>query len=253
MAKKSKLVIVHGVQTGDNEDAVKGPKQMNKALERYIAGRLDYSAAFPAYEEMNDEAQKKFRTISKLILKALKSPVGPVFDKLVDLVGDVFVYRDDDNGDEIRAQVRKTIEANRGCVLVGHSLGSVVCFDIVMEMMQAGQFDKKTRAQWPVKSLITFGSPLALDMFKNSRDLVRHGGKGPFHWYNYSDRNDPIISGNVFGSAFEQNRLMRDTYVDAYEQFRIHDRQVETGFHLLAHINYWQQKHIIMRIAEQLS
>lgn len=249
----SKLVIVHGVQTGSDEDAVKGPKQMANAIERYIDGRVEFTSSFPAYEELNDEAQAVFRKISDLIIKGLKSPVGKVFDSLVDLVGDVFVYRDEAGGAAIRALVRQTIDQNPNCVLVGHSLGSVVCFDILLEMMQQGLFKNKNRSEWPVKSLVTFGSPLALGMFKSDRALIAHGGTDPIHWYNYSDRNDPVISGRVFGSSFEQNNMMRDTYVDPNGQFRIHDRQVETGFHLLAHINYWKQKNIIMRIADQLS
>lgn len=248
----AKLVIVHGVQTGSNEDAVKGPKQMARALQHFVGDRLQFETAFPAYENLNDEALDSFRTIGKLIMKALKSPMSSVLDTLVDLVGDVFVYRNGNAGEAIRAQVRQTIQANPGCVLVGHSLGSVVCFDILMDMMQEENFKEKERDNWPVQSLITFGSPLALDMFKNYRDLIPHDGIQPFHWYSYADRNDPVVSGRIFGKAFEQNRLMRDTYLDPGDQFRIHDRQVETGFHLLAHINYWQQKYIIMRLAQQL-
>lgn len=249
----AKLVIVHGVQTGNNEDAIKGPKQMARALKRYVGDQLEFKAAFPAYEDLNDEAQEKFRTVGKLLMKALKVPATRVLDTFVDLVADVFVYRNDDAGDAIRAQVRQTIQANPGCVLAGHSLGSVVCFDIVMDMMQEGLFDNKDRDNWPVKSLVTFGSPLALDMFKNYRELIPHNGIQPFHWYTYADRNDPVVSGSIFGKPFEQNRLMRDAYVDLTDQFRIHDRQLETGFHLLSHINYWQQKHLIMRLAQQLS
>lgn len=248
----NKLVIVHGVQTGNNDEAIKGPQKMSQALERYVNGSTEFTSAFPAYEDINDDTQATFRTISELILKALKNPVTRVFDTLVDLVGDVFVYRNDSGGESIRSHVRNIIENNPNCILVGHSLGSVVCFDILTEMMKEGQFRDLERKGWPIKSMITFGSPLALDLFKNDRELENHGGSDPFHWYNYSDRNDPVISGRIFGSSFEQNNLLRDTYVASDDSFRIHDRQVETGFHLLAHINYWQQKHIIMRLGQEL-
>ena len=249
----NKVVIVHGIQTGDNENAIKGPQKMSRALERYIDARAEFTTTFPAYEHINEEAQETFRTISDLILRALRSPVRGIFDKLVDLVGDVFVYADDTGGESIRSHVRQVIEDNPNCILVGHSLGSVICFDIISEMMKQDQFKNKARDLWPIRSLITFGSPLALDMFKNSRELISHDGTNPFHWYNYSDRNDPVISGRIFGSSFEQNHLMRDTYVGSDDLYRIHDRQVETGFHLLAHIHYWQQKHIIMRIGQQFT
>lgn len=114
----AKLVIVHGVQTGSNEDAVKGPKQMARALEHYAGDRLQFEAAFPAYENLNDEALDSIRTIGKLIIRALKSTRPSVLDTLVDLVGDVFIYRNGVAGEAIRSQVRQTIQANPGCVLV---------------------------------------------------------------------------------------------------------------------------------------
>lgn len=249
----AKLVIVHGVQTGDDEDSIKGPKKMSSALKGFVDGGLAFSTDYPAYEKLNDEAQEKFRTISKLILRALKTPVSGVFDSLVDLVGDVFVYLDNEDGQEIRKHVRATIENNPNCVLVGHSLGSVVCFDIIMELANEGFFTDKPIDEWPVKSLITFGSPLNLSLFGENRQLLPHGGNGVFQWYNYSDRNDPVISGNIFGKAFQENRLMRESYETFPDQYHIHDRQVETGFHVLAHINYWKNKYIVRRLAQQLS
>jgi len=249
----NRMAFVHGVQTGSDDDATKGPRKMAEALARYVYNRSTFNAVFPAYEDINDETLDTVRSISKLIMKALKSPVPRVFDSLVDLVGDVFIYRNDEKGRVIRDHVRNIIENNPSCILVGHSLGSVVCFDILMEMFSEGLFHNRDKDQWPVRSFISFGSPLALAMFKSDRELIPHGGNAPFHWYNYSDRNDPVISGRIFGSSFEQNNLMRDTYLSADDSTRIHDRVVETGFHLLAHVNYWQQKHIIMRLGQQLS
>ena len=69
------LVIVHGVQKGDDLSAVRGPEQMANALREYVAERAEFDAAFPAYEHLNDEAQSSLRTISKLILSRLLAPV----------------------------------------------------------------------------------------------------------------------------------------------------------------------------------
>jgi hypothetical protein len=247
------LVIVHGVQTGDDEDAIAGPKKMDSALRNLVSDRFEFSSDFPAYEQLNDDSLEKLQKISKLILTALESPVSGVFGQLVDLVGDVFVYIDDAGGAAIRDHVRKVVEKNPGCVLAGHSLGSVVCFDIVAELMNEGLFADKPREDWPVKSLITFGSPLALDMFSDNRQLVQHDGHEAFQWYNYVDRHDPIVSGNIFGSAFKENRLMRSAYNATGNQYHVHDRQIETGFHLLAHTHYWKNKYIINRLAQQMA
>lgn len=250
--ENNKVVIVHGVQPGDDLSAVEGPRQMADALKKYVKDRKTFSTAFPAYEHLNDEAQSSLKNINDMTLSRIKNPVGDIFDTLVDVVGDVFVYRNSSVGNDIRNLVRNVIEDNSNCILIGHSLGSVVCYDILSDMIEGGLFRNKKKNDWPVRSLITFGSPLALSMFKKYRYLVPHGAQAIFHWYNYSDRNDPVISGKVFGNIFIQNNLLRDTYEHPSVKIHIHDRQVETGFHLLAHINYWQQKHIIMRIADQL-
>ena len=58
---------------------------------------------------------------------------------------------------------------------------------------------------------------------------------------------------STVNNAFEENRLMWECYELFPDQYHIHDRQVETGFHVLAHIHYWKNKYIIRRLAQQLS
>lgn len=248
----NKIIIIHGVQTGDNSSAINGPQKMEKALTGYIDGRAELSVAYPAYESINDETIKSISIINDLILSRLNKAASTVADGLLEIVGDVYNYNYSDVGKSIRDYVRAEIEDNPNCILVGHSLGSVICFDIIADMMRENRFKDLDRANWPIKSLITFGSPLALSMFRNTRNIAPNNGNDIFNWFNYSDRNDPVVSGNIFGSEFEENHLMYDTYKDPNQMYHIHDRQIETGFHLLSHVNYWQNQHIIARIADQL-
>ncbi len=253
---KNKIVVVHGVQTGDDNDAEKGPRRLLEELGALVGTSRKFDGFTPSYESFNDSHTENMRDISKWILKAIGSPLGSVISPLIDLVGDVFIYKNSEKAKQIRAIIGQSIDeaigSENGCILVGHSLGSVVCFDILMEYIKNGDFANKNREEWPIKAMITFGSPLSIPMFKRNRNLELFNGSQPFHWYNYSDREDPVVSGNIFGSEFTSNQLMRDVYAHPDNSVHIHDRQVDTGFHLLAHINYWQQQHIILRLASLL-
>ena len=250
---ENNVVIVHGVQTGDDLSAVGGPKKMEQTLTSFVANRAEFSVAYPAYEHLNEEAQSSIKLINKLILSRLNKPAEMVVDKLIDIVGDVYGYEKTGVGEKIRDFVRAEIEKHPNCILLGHSLGSVVSFDILMDMFGEGLFKGKKITEWPVRSFITFGSPLALDMFSKKRQLLNHEGNETFYWFNYSDRNDPVISGNIFGNEFKSNNMLRDAYQDPSGNTLIEDYQVETGFHLLSHVNYWDQDQIIAQIANNFA
>ena len=252
------IVVVHGVQRGDDEDATKGPKELfGELLKESVGSEAQITGIFPAYEDLNDQLTGNIKGIFSAVLAILQGTVGLILAReVIDLVGDVFIYRDREKARQVRTVVTKAMvkatSSPDGCILVGHSLGSVVCFDIVMDLIRQGDFKDKEPKDWPIKSLVTFGSPLALDIFKNQRKLESFDGKGTFNWFNYSDRNDPMVSAKIFGNEFTSNRLMRNAYGDETNPIHIHDAVVDTGFHLLAHVNYWKQQHIIDRLESLL-
>ena len=85
--KARKILVVHGVQTGTDED-----QDQHKTIAELVKNRLgsiplDFEAEMYRYENINDAAQKKFQRLIKLIAK---TPVGgKVASNVIDLVGDV--------------------------------------------------------------------------------------------------------------------------------------------------------------------
>lgn len=119
---------------------------------------------------------------------------------------DVLFYQAEQYRELIRDRVREQIAAaidtgSRAVTLVGHSLGSVVCYDIAY-------YDSYYNADWQrhgftLANLFTLGSPLALFAMafdergqpkpkytdrRAVKKLVRDGG----HWYNCFDPQDII-------------------------------------------------------------
>jgi hypothetical protein len=95
----------------------------------------------------------------------------------------------------IRSRVREQLPANS--VVVAHSLGSVIAFDILREDVEQGKYSSADRNNWPFHSLITFGSPLNLKMFfrdnESNRDKKFSKDFGAwFYWYNFSGKANKI-------------------------------------------------------------
>ena len=58
-----------------------------------------------------------------------------------------------------------------------------------------GLFDRNFRSTWPVRGLLTIGSPIGLKMFqKTGRDSAHDLGEGHkfLRWLNIWDPNDPV-------------------------------------------------------------
>lgn len=255
----SKLVYIHGVEMGDNRSAIEGPQRLERRIRSIIAAadppdRFDYQEAMPAYENLSDGLGGTVREIFKLVLTGLGAPLAAeLVDRLLDLAGDVFIYQSGKGGKAIRALVDKDVGTGNNCILAAHSLGSVVGLDLACEHMRAGEYQGKPPDQWPIRSLVTFGSPLGLKMFRQSRRLAKHGGDGVFHWYNYLDRDDPIVSGNVFGKDVKGDDPLADIYREAEDRgWHIHDRPINTGVYLLAHLAYWDSEKIARRVIDLL-
>lgn len=248
-----RVAIVHGVQTGTDADAVRGPKILHERIKTMVGKRFAVSADFPAYESINDESIGRFKEASKAIVNGLSGgTLGAGAATLLDLIGDVFIYNFTKKSLVIRKHVREVIEQGDCHVLVGHSLGSVVCFDILTDMIADGLFDGP-KSTWPVKYFVSFGSPLTLRLFAANRALSELGEGKRLFWYNYFDRSDPVPAGTLFGtprSEFENLRkLFRDEDVDTWH---IYDNVIDTGFNLLSHINYWGNNDIGARVSALL-
>jgi len=245
--KSRKVLVVHGVQTGYNNDL-----DQDKLIAELIKSRLGpvpvaYACELFRYEDLNDAALQKYKTLIGLLVA---NPVGQaVSSAVIDLVGDVVISLvPGGTADIIRAGLRAKIleifaEGNP-CYIVAHSLGSIYAFDVLNELIGgAKHFDRGSRKTWPVQGLLTIGSPIGLDLFKISgRKAIREFGVGDkwFRWLNVWDPNDPVVSGNIFGQYLAGYKIAENFLSSSPTQgWVIRDIVTDTGKSwLMAHTAY---------------
>jgi hypothetical protein len=245
---KRKVLVVHGVQSGDAGDL-----HQDRLIDDLIRSRLgniplDYECELYAYEGIADEALAKYQTLLKLLIQ---NPVGAaVAGTVLDLVGDVVIsLLPGDTADLIRAGLREKImavyRAGQPCYIVAHSLGSIYAFDVLNELLrEEALFQRASRRTWPVQGLLTIGSPIGLDMFRiTGRDRIADLGPGQkwLRWLNLWDPNDPVVSGNLFGTYLQGNKIAERFLSGAPQQgWVIRDIVTDTGRQWLqAHTAYW--------------
>ncbi len=246
--KPRKVLVIHGVQTGTDADL-----NQDKLIDELIKSRLGnipfaYQCELFRYEDINDAAQKKLTQLMDLLVQ---NPVGKVVTKKVlDIVGDVVIsLSKNSTANQIRAGLKQRLINiyNEGspCYIVAHSLGSIYAFDVLNELMTNRQyFDRSSRKTWPVQGMLTIGSPIGLEMFRvTGRNKIQNLGEGDkwFRWLNIWDHNDPVVSGNIFGSNLAQYKIAESFLSsDPKQGWVIRDIAADTGkIWLMAHTAYW--------------
>jgi hypothetical protein len=110
----------------------------------------------------------------------------------------------------MRAPVRAALlQAPTPKVIVAHSLGTIITYDVLSEPAMAGL---------DVTLLVTLGCPLA---YGNVQARLR-GGKGRPHpvppfvhaWSNYADRFDPVALDQTLRDDFTPGAFIRDHQVN---------------------------------------
>lgn len=242
------ILVIHGVQTGEDEDQNQH-EMINDLLKNRLGNiPLEFNTDIYRYEDINDQAQSKRRKLFTMFDPT--SVVSFLPDKAIDLIGDVVTAKQDTS---TAAKIRKgfknkilqIFEKGNPCYIVAHSLGSIYAFDVINELIADSRyFDRSSRRTWPVQGLITIGSPLGISMFKKSRTKVSPLGNGTqwFRWRNYWDRNDPVVSGAIFGKRLNAYHIAEKYMNGSIKQgWVIRDIPVDTGkTWLLAHIAYWE-------------
>jgi hypothetical protein len=247
-AKPRTVLVIHGVQTGDNTGLNQDQLIAQLLQSRLGDMPLKFNTDLFRYEDLNNQVQSKYQKLVKLIVAI---PVGQALtSKAIDLIGDVVTARlDTSTAAKIRQGFKQKIleifVAGNPCYVVAHSLGSIYAFDVINELMAEKEFfDRYTRRTWPVQGLITIGSPIGLSLFNKGRKKVQPLGEGDkmFRWVNYWDRTDPVVSGKIFGqnlTGFEIAEKYRTTFHK--QGWVIRDRPVDTGkIWLMAHVAYWE-------------
>lgn len=247
--KQRKILVVHGVQTGDDADL-----EQDRLIRTLLQQRLgdldvDYAVELYRYENLNNAVLDKYQELIKLLISV---PLGKtVAAAVLDLAGDVVIsLAQGSTAAKIRQALRDRIlghyEAGHPTYIVAHSLGTVYSFDVINQLMRdAAYFSRASRLNWPVLGWTTLGSPLGLGMFKaTGRRRVCDLGPGEkvFRWRNYYDPHDPVVSGNIFGAGMAEEKVA-EAYLDGTDTqgWSISDYVINTGkLHLLAHTAYWE-------------
>ena len=265
--KKRRILVIHGVQRGDNSDQTQH-KVIAKNLKEQLGDiDLPFQTNIFKYEDINDKAIR----VVKKALAALTGNVisGWVVSQAVDLAGDVAIalsegptYRRIKR--ELKERILEYYENEEPLYLIAHSLGSIYAFDVLNDLMREEEYfmhnDIQTR---PVLGLLTLGSPLALDLFdRDSNDLANLVPSGEtvgdnfklFRWRNYWDPTDPIVSGSMVGLPWSDNQFSEKFGDKPYNlgwDFR--SRRIISGkAHLAAHTAYWKDPAVGLGIRQLL-
>ncbi len=260
------VVAVHGISAGGNAANTGYGSVEQRAIDRHLKRLGPFQ--LPVVEALwADEAQRflSAQVLSEAqavmlnaigggvlgaVAKVLKWFGVPTLAEVADMVADVFIYdgvtRTARIKKVVRAQILAAREASgRAVVLHGNSLGSVVSLDVVSDFIEEGLIGADVpRAQWPVRGLLTTGSPLALDLpflsgyvdRANRLQRLLPGALTSFPWLNLYDLNDPVASGALLGTPTDPSRLAT---LRGYRKLRLTDLSPETGFHIRAHVEYW--------------
>lgn len=245
--KPRKILVVHGVQIGSNDDLHQDTLIKELVLSRIGNIPLTFECELFRYEDINDNALKKYNNLISLLVQ---NPIGAAVGKeALDLVGDVVISLE--NGscahkirEKLKDKILEIYKTGNPCYVVAHSLGSIYTFDVLNALIgENGLFNRASRKTWPIQGLITIGSPIGLDMFHNSREEVKSFGLGDkwFRWLNIWDPNDPVVSGDIFGNYLVGNRIA-EKYIsgDINQGWVIRDIVTDTGkAWLMAHTAYW--------------
>jgi hypothetical protein len=212
-SKKPHILVVHGVQTGDDSD-ITNDQQIKTLVDKSLSGigkQTDYKVSGFLYENINNEAQ----TFYKFFFKAISGGnplVGKALDIVVDTVGDVVTAANDTSTagkirKKLREQILKSYKSGNQLIIVAHSLGTIYALDVICELMASSYYFKGDDiTTWPVQGYVSMGSPLGLDLnilglpvFAKRNIETLSAAVSIFPWHNYYNRLDPVVSGNVFG------------------------------------------------------
>lgn len=239
---KRPIVLVHGVGAGSDADRAgfslvlaRGVETLRRPVTR--VGPIPDAKPVPRdvetdgvlWEEALWESEHDTEdALVKAALRALDPSVllSKITGYFLDLLLDVPLYLTE-SGPRIRRRVRSVIAAHPGCIVVGHSLGSVISADVLSRSYSA------QGTPLDVGGYVTLGSPLnLLDLRVKLRDNF------PFSWDNYHYDRDPIC----FGGALDTER---------FPGVINHELSKDEGFGV-AHTHYWASA-IVARTVRRLS
>jgi hypothetical protein len=213
--KTAHIIVVHGVQSGNNAQVTthKRIEALLKASLEAVQLKKEYEVIGYLYEDMNDKAQKVYQRIGKAIATG-RPLVGDALHSIIDIAGDVITSAAQTSTakeilDGLIDRIEQSYAEGHPAVLVSHSLGTVYSLDAVNALMTGdNRFMGDDMSTWPVRGLITMGSPLGLDINlldrlhvfeKRKLNVVKGADFCFFKWTNFYNPLDPVVGGSLFG------------------------------------------------------
>jgi hypothetical protein len=271
--KKPHILVIHGVQLGDNDD-IQSAKQVENLVKRSLKKKhidRDFFVNDYLYEDMNDNAQTTYKLIGKAITTG--RPISKkILKSSIDVLGDVITAaKNTSTAANIRKGLKEKIlesyHSGNQLVIIAHSLGTVYALDVISELMNdTDYFNGDDNRTWPVQGYISMGSPLGLDIAipgatifeKRNIASLAAANYRLFPWHNYYNRLDPVVSGHVFGNPIgirgskgpveirygadmqQANWLLQGHTVTSGKQW------------LLAHLTYWNNSKIGDKLTDMI-
>lgn len=235
------VVVVHGIGSGKNIDRAGFSMDLSNQIHEPArpvvrVGVYDPPTPNPLpenaivweealWESVNDTPDALTAALLKLTLPV--APVAWLATQTLDLLGDVPLYLGT-QGAAIRRVVKDVIVKHPKCVVVGHSLGSVIAADVLRAAQETDNF-----ANLPVSGFVTLGSPLNTLGLRSPMQ-----GAFPFAWKNIFYPSDPICLGKGLSPRCFPG--IANKGLSAGETFGV------------AHTSYWQST-VLAGIVYQLS
>jgi hypothetical protein len=264
LAEHTPLATVHGVSNGFDEAGLALARAIDKGLDalarihslppRPPSHGIVWASKSAGISILDDERRPLQRVISRLF--------GDTRQTALQYVRDALVYTGP-NGYLLRGHVRQQLDAlraatGRPAVVYAHSLGSVILMDLVLDALEAGEFDAPPE-EWLIRGVVSTGSPLAVDIpgfaqrgFRDRAARVSNlAARGlsvpdPFTWVNCYDADDPIATGSLTGTAPRGAGRLRAA---GYERIVIADVEVDAGVHLGGHTAYHSDAVVLQTVA----
>ena len=266
-SKKRKILVIHGVQRGDNDDQTQH-HVIKDNVEKSLADiDIEFDTDIFKYEDINDEAVD-------IVKKALAALTGNVVQdwivsSAIDIIGDVALALSEGSAyKEIKEKFEeKIIESyNKGepLYIVAHSLGTIYAFDVLNSLMKNHEYFKYNQKDtWPVQGMITLGSPISLDLFdRDWQDMTNlipetqgvNDDTKLFPWRNYWDPTDPIVSGSIVGLPWNENKFKEKFGDKPYDLgWDLRSRSIITQkYHIAAHTAYWEDSTVGLGLRQML-
>lgn len=274
LAKPPHIVVVHGVQRGSGMN-IKLDRAVSRLVDRVLKQSHiteDYVVRQYVYEHKNDRHPTvRFANLLATAISRGRPLAGRALREAIDLVGDVVINATDSStASEIRAGLADFIlqshDQGHRVLLIGHSLGSVYALQTLNDLIRnGGLFEGDDRRFWAAQGLVTFGSPLGLDIelpgiriFPKVAIEAVPSDVERLPWHNFYSRHDPVVSGRVFGTRVEVEGSEGPTerrYRDGTDAagWLLHGHFVNTGVKwLLAHTAYWKDPTVGVRLVSML-